>query len=279
MNIKQTKKDALARLSGKWPKALVLTLIYILIIFTFTYVGNYCLSLATNAPILQVLIDLVILGISLPLSFGVTATFVDLSKGKDVSYTEFINKSILNFSKVWRVTFAIALKIILPIILFTIAVIVITMLCTSMISTSAEDISLGAVAGIFSIAYLAIMIFAFVKFLPYALSFLVLANEPDKTAKEIIETSTVLMENKKLEYLLLILSFFGWLLLIALVAMLVEHFTQATITTDIIANIGAILLSPYILVSQIVYYEKLANKSDKDTTKNEVKEDASSENK
>ena len=279
MNIKQTKKDALARLSGKWPKALVLTLIYILIIFTFTYVGNYCLSLATNAPILQVLIDLVILGISLPLSFGVTATFVDLSKGKDVSYTEFINKSILNFSKVWRVTFAIALKIILPIILFTIAVIVITMLCTSMISTSAEDISLGAVAGIFSIAYLAIMIFAFVKFLPYALSFLVLANEPDKTAKEIIETSTVLMENKKLEYLLLILSFFGWLLLIALVAMLVEHFTQATITTDIIANIGAILLSPYILVSQIVYYEKLANKSDKDTTKNELKEDASSENK
>lgn len=279
MNIKQTKKDALTRLSGKWPKALVLTLIYILIVFTLTYVGNYCLSLATNAPILQVLIDLVILGISLPLSFGVTATFVDLSKGKDVSYTEFINKSILNFSKVWRVTFAIALKIILPIILFTIAVIVITMLCTSMISNSAEDISLGAVAGIFSIAYLAIMIFAFVKFLPYALSFLVLANEPDKTAKEIIETSTVLMENKKLEYLLLILSFFGWLLLIALVAMLVGHFTQATITTDIIANIGAILLSPYILVSQIVYYEKLANKSDKDTTKNELNEDASSENK
>ena len=279
MNIKQTKKDALARLAGKWPKALVLTLIYILIVFTLTYVGNYCLNLATNAPILQVLIELVILGISLPLSFGVTATFVDLSKGKDVSYTEFINKSILNFSKVWRVTFAIALKIILPIILFTIAVIVITMLCTSMISTSAENISLGAVAGIFSIAYLAIMIFAFVKFLPYALSFLVLANEPDKTAKEIIETSTVLMENKKLEYLLLILSFFGWLLLIALVAMLVGHFTQATITTDIIANIGAILLSPYILVSQIVYYEKLANKSDKDTTKNELNEDASSENK
>ena len=79
--------------------------------------------------------------------------------------------------------------------------------------------------------------------------------------------------------MLLILSFFGWLLLNALVAMLVGHFTQATITTDIIANIGAILLSPYILVSQIVYYEKLANKSDKDTTKNELNEDASSENK
>ena len=42
------------------------------------------IALATNAPIIKLLLYLVIIGITLPLSYGVTSTFIDLSRDKTI---------------------------------------------------------------------------------------------------------------------------------------------------------------------------------------------------
>ena len=80
------------------------------------------------------------------------------------------------------------------------------------------------------------------------------------------------MKNRKLEYFTLCLSFLGWILLIAIVSIIVTMAVKNTLATDIISNIGTVILSPYILISQIVYYEKASSKienSEKDTEKQE----------
>ena len=253
MNLKETKQDARMRLNGKWPQALIITLIYLAITLAITYFSSYIISLATNAPIIKLLIYLVIMGITLPLSYGVTATFVDLSRDKKVGYTDLINKGILGFSKVWGVALRILVKLIIPLIICTIAVAIFLLVCINIFGIT--DQNQTTYQYILATTYIILMVILFIKFLPYALSFMILADNPDKSSKEIIEESIDLMKNRKLEYFTLCLSFFGWFLLIIVAAVLITLLTKVSLAVDIVGNIGTIILAPYILVSQIVYYE------------------------
>ena len=139
MNLKETKQNARMRLSGKWPQALIITLIYLAISLAITYFSSYVIALATNAPIIKLLLYLVIIGITLPLSYGVTSTFVDLSRDKKVGYTDLINKGILSFSKVWGVAFRILVKMIIPLIICTIAVAIFLLVCVNIFGITDQN--------------------------------------------------------------------------------------------------------------------------------------------
>ena len=270
MNLKETKKDARTRLAGKWPKALIITLIYLAVTLAINYFSSYTVGLAQNIPILQLLIYLVVIAAILPLSYGVTATFLDFSKNKEVSYTDFINKGVLAFSKVWAIIFRILLKVIVPILICIVVFTVFILICTYNFGISDENIV--TYQYMFATCYIVVMLVFLIKFLPYALSFIILADNPEYSPKEILDKSAELMKNRKLEYFTLCLSFLGWILLIAIVSIIVTMAVKNTLATDIISNIGTVILSPYILISEIVYYEKASSKienSEKDTEKQE----------
>jgi uncharacterized membrane protein len=273
MKLLETKKDAKLKLAGKWPKVLLIMLIYLAISLTLKWGSSYLVSLSQNNPTLQLLIYLVVIAATIPLSYGLTSTFIDLSRDKKVSYTDFINKGILNFSKVWAVAFRIFLKVILPLLLCIIMLGIFLSLCIANFEITDDNIQIYQY--ILAVAYIIIMVVFFIEFLPYALSFMVLADHPELNSKAILEKSRKIMKNKKMEYLLLCLSFIGWLLLIAIVAAIASSIIQASYIVEIIADIGIIILSPYILTSQITYYEDISD----ETSSDENKETENSENK
>jgi uncharacterized membrane protein len=273
MKLSETKKDARLKLTGKWPKALAIMLIYLVITLALEWGSSYIVSLSNNNSLIQLLIYLVVVLASIPLAFGLTSTFIDLSRDKKVSYTDFINKSILNFSKVWAVTFRIFLKVILPILICIAVLLVSVFICAKNFGITDDNMIIYQYA--ISIAYIIIMLTFFIRFLPYALSFMILADHPELDSKAITEKSSIIMKNKKLEYFLLCLSFIGWILLIGIVAAISSALIQTSYSVEIIADIGIIILSPYILTSQITYYEDISD----ETVNEDNKEKEISENK
>lgn len=265
MNLKETKKDARMLLSGKWPKALAIALVYLAVTLAINYFSSYTISLAQDLPVLKLFIYLVVVAAILPLSYGVTATFLDFSKNKKVSCIDFINKGILSFSKVWSVTFGIFLKVIVPILICIAIFTVFILVCSYNFGITDENIL--TYQYMFATCYIVIMLVFLVKFLPYALSFMILADNPELSPKEILSKSAELMQNRKLEYFTLCLSFLGWILLISLICVFASISLNSTFVIDIIGNIGTIILAPYVLLSQIVYYKKASTKSEaKDET-------------
>lgn len=253
MIIKETKKEARLKLAGKWPKVIVITLIYLLIVLALQYGANWLFDFTKNIPIANLTLDLVLVAALIPLSFGITATLIDISRDKSVKSTDFINKSILNFSKVWSVTFRIFLKIFIPILICFAILIVFILICAKQFGINENTIQ--TYQYILAAAYMFIMVIFFVRFLPYAFSFMILADNPEMKSKEIIQKSAKIMKNKKLEYFLLCLSFIGWLFAISVIAFLASIIIPSTFIVEIISNFGVLLLAPYMITSQITYYE------------------------
>ena len=255
MNIKETKKDAKLKLSGKWPKVFMINLIYLAIMLALQYGVQTLLVIFKNVPIAKLTLSLISLAVTLPLSYGIISTLIDISRDKAVKYTDFINKTILNFSKVWAVAFKIFLKLIIPITICFVVFFVFIFICAAKFGITDE--TLITYEYIIATAYIIIMTIFFVKFLPYALSFMVLADNPNMPAKDIILKSASLMQNKKFEYFLLCLSFIGWIFVIAIIAFFANIIIKSPIIIEIIVDIGILILSPYIITSQITYYENI----------------------
>ena len=74
-------------------------------------------------------------------------------------------------------------------------------------------------------------------------------------AKEIIETSSSLMENKKWNFVKLIISFLGWYIVLAVIVAVGKMQFGETIA-NILNWIGMFLLMPYLITSIRVFYEE-----------------------
>ncbi len=80
---------------------------------------------------------------------------------------------------------------------------------------------------------------------PYLMSYFILYDEPNLSAKEIVEKSASLMVNNKWRFFCLNLSFVGW----------------AIASVFATVGIGFIFLIPYVIITNIHFYEDLANKT------------------
>lgn len=86
---------------------------------------------------------------------------------------------------------------------------------------------------------------------PYLMSYFILYDEPNLSAKEIVEKSASLMVNNKWRFFCLNLSFIGWAIL--------------SVYTF---GIGFLFLAPYMQIANIHFYEDLANKTTETTNEN-----------
>lgn len=245
MTSSELRTNARESLKGKWGKAALITLTYVIINCVIGFI------LAFIPFIGGILVTV----ISLPLSYGLLVTFMKLKRNEEVSYLDFLNIGFSNFGKVWGVFGNMVLKLIVPIIL---AVVFIMLLTFSGIgagvgmafkSTSAIT-SFSGLALIGMIGYIISIIYLMIKSFYYTLSYYILYDNPNKTSKEIVEESKKLMTGNRWSFFWLGLTFIGWVIL--------TYFTL---------GIGTLWLIPYIMVTFVAFYEALAgNANDVEVT-------------
>lgn len=241
MTSSDLRKNARESLSGKWGKAALTTLIFVVINWAIGFVLGFI-------PFIG---GILVTIISLPISYGLLVTFMKLKRNEEVSFTDFLNLGFSSFGKVWGVFGNMILKLIIPIVL----VVVFIMLMTFSGIGAGVGVAFNSVSATTSFAgltivgligYIISLIYLMVKSYYYSLSFYILYDNPDKTGKEIVEESQRLMTGNRWRFFWLGLTFIGWAIL-----------------TCFTFGIGMLWLMPYMMVTFVAFYESLAgNKND-----------------
>ena len=128
------------------------------------------------------------------------------------------------------------------------------------------------------IIYLGLCVLVVSKSLLYALTFWIAVSDESISPKEAVLQSEELMRGNRGRYFCLILSFFGWAILAGVAEILVSKlvmdlfsriliFTTATqiisqIISLILSYVGTIILTPYISLSTIAFYQELERMND-----------------
>lgn len=236
----EIRLNARKALSGKWGKAALTTLVYIVLLALFEFVLNF-------VPIIGYIAAVII---AFPLSYGFIVTIMKLKRGEKTTYTEFFSNGFNSFGRVWSTILWIIVKLIVPIILIIVSYILILVgfsiyAYNLLLSTVSSGLLLtGAIMMLTGlIVWLVSLIYAMVKYLLYILSFFILYDNPDMKPKEVVNESYKLMKGHRGTFFWLLITFIGWILL-----------------ASIVFGIGYLWVIPYILVAQIIFYETLAGK-------------------
>ena len=261
MSASESRRLAREGLSGKWGKAVLTIIVYSVI----TFILNFLLGLV---PMVGNIVTFII---EVPLAFGLIATLMKLKRGEEITYTDFLATGFSNFAGSWKVTLWTWVKMLLPIIVSIICIALIFVGLSVGIAQSAytngytmnslttpEQLTaylqnanydsfgstsiimivvgfIGAIVG--SIWYT-------VKSYLFKPALFILFDNPDKTAKEVVEESANIMKGNRWKFFCLELSFIGWAIL-------------ASCT----CGIGMLWLVPYIIVAEVCFYEQLVGKS------------------
>lgn len=239
------RNNARKNLKNKWGKGALITLCYIFIEFILNY-----LTTATEKNVTLNLIVLIIsIIISTPISYGIIIAFMKLKRNEEVKAFDFLKYGFENFSKSWKLFFSMLYKLLLPIILLALSYIILTVglsLCvysSALYSISSTTINYSTSIIILVIGLLALFassIYLCVKQLSLALTYYIAYDEPNLPTKLAVAKSRTIMNGQKGNYFVLLLSFIGWAIL--------SVFTL---------GIGSLFLIPYIQVSSICFYDLL----------------------
>lgn len=247
MKIREIKDQAFISLKGNLFKAILITLFYTLITLLIQFLLSKLETILLNAKTIFSII-MIITNISLlPLSYGLIVSLIEISKNKNISLTNFINESLLNYIKVIKIFLGIFLRIL-------IYVAVLTLILSLIITNFGNNI----INSIFGILLIINIIFLIIKSLDFVFVLFVNYDNSKLSVKEIINKSKELIKKNKLKYILLILSFILWFILFILFVNILSYFINPTYSIYIL-NILFALITPWITISQYVFYDSLEN--------------------
>ena len=241
MPTSEIRKEAREDLKGKWGKGVCIVLAYTLISFIVGFVEG----LVGEGTILYNIIDITYAIVSIPLSFGFLISFIKLKRNENVNAFGFLNDGFSRFGKSWGIWWHTFIRVLLPIICMLLLIVLFVAFSIFSANSSINTISTSTTV-IFAIIgislYIAILVYAFSRSLLYVLAYNISYDNPEMSSKECVLKSAELMKGNRGNYLLLDLSFIGWIILAALSL-----------------YIGFLWLIPYMLVSMVCFYDKLAN--------------------
>lgn len=258
MTIKEIKKSAKLNLKESYIKCASSSLLYFILIMILNYLLNIVgLKLSNN--IFSLTIIQAIFGIiSLVLSYGLISNILELSQGKTKSITKFIDNTILNFIKYIKITLQVMLRVLVPLFIFLLCIYyLIGTLIANINNTSFLCFypNLLPLAIIVCLLSLAVLIYFLLK---YTLTPFIYYSNTSLTSKEVVEKSAELMKGQKWNYICLILSFFGWILLTALILYILSYFADPIWLTPIVILFYT-LIRPYVIQSESIFYENLGD--------------------
>lgn len=243
MVLSEIRKSAREALTGKWGKGALITFIYMLFEFALGAIGGQ----TENIPFISLAVSIATIVISIPISYGLIISFMKLKRDEEVKCYSFITDGFANFTRSWKIAGNVLLKMWLPILLYVIATIVLVAAVSvgTVAGIATQSGSVIVIASTIGIAlFIAAFIFLFVKSLYYALVYMVAYDNETLEPKDIVEESKNLMAGHRGKYVLLQLSFIGWVIL--------SIFTL---------YIGLLWLVPYMQVALICFYEALKDKN------------------
>ena len=233
------RKEAREKLSGKWGKAFLITLVCSAI--DLLYVVLYYISTASILPLIALIFTI----ISTPLSLAYTISLFKLFNNEDINLSNFFTLGFQFFGKSWSITFRIILKILILIVFFIFCIIGSTYYIVFKTILSSLVISLlmpFILIFLWAIIYGIFSIILTMKLYYYKLSFIIIAENPELSAKEVVEKSKELMTGKRWKLFRLQLSFIGWAIL-----------------SIFSLGIGFLFLIPYMEVANIAFYKSITN--------------------
>lgn len=250
MTISEIKDTAKKTLSGKMVNVYIITSLYTLVCFAIQFISR---QVTSNQNLLTTIISIVLSIIQLFFGYGLISNLIQISKQHEpMPYTQFMTDAVLNASKVLKLIINLFFKMLIPIILFSIV-----------LGCEAYFLNLSAQNPSYKIPLiitLILFIISFVGLISYALNFVLslfcLVDNNDKTAKENTNKSKTLMKGNKLKYIGLSLSFIGFYILIGLISYILGYFLDEFFL-QIASTILSMLLTPYITISQYIFYEEL----------------------
>ena len=240
MPASEIRKDAREALRGKWGKAVCIILAYML----FTFILSFIQGLFEGNNIVFFLIEVAILVISIPLSFGLVISFMKLKRDEEVSCFDFFKDGFSRFGKSWGIWFQTFIRLLLPIICFVLIIILMTGLTIFAKASNGTTVAnpMGPILSIVSVVlYIATIVYVVSRALLYAIAFNIGYDNPELSSKACVLKSEALMKGNRGNYFLLELSFIGWAILAC--------FTL---------GIGFLWLLPYIQVATVCFYERVA---------------------
>lgn len=238
------RKEAREKLTGKWGKIALITLIYMVIAIILNYFDNHTDGFA------NLIISIFTIVINVPIIYGLTMTFFKLFNDENVEFFDFLKDGFNNFSRSWNVAWSVFVKLLAPFILLIVSYILMAIGGAGSFiayfnnsSTTASGALLGlAVIGV--ILAIVSYVWLLVKSYYYQLTSLIAIENPEMSSKDAVEESKKLMEGKRWKLFCLQFSFIGWAILAALTL-----------------GIGMLWLTPYIEFAVISFYKHtLGNK-------------------
>lgn len=238
----EIRATARKSLAGKWGKAVLIVLVYLLIMFAIEFVLGLI-------PFIGQIISFII---SIPIAYGLVVSFMKLKRGEEVQYTGFLSDGFANFGRAWGVCGHTILKMIVPVILVFVFAFLLGfssagMVASGIISENSVGSGFSVLSLVAIIGYLISLGYCIVKGLLYSLTNYILYDNPNMSSKEIVEESSRLMIGNRWKLVWLELTFIGWAIL--------SVFTF---------YIGLLWLAPYMAVSAICFYEALSGNGSKE---------------
>ncbi len=263
---KDFRKEALEKLSGKWLKAVLITLIYLAVNWLLGFISG-----KLNNEALSLVFSLFLFFIDIPFAYGLIHSFVKLFDNEEVSFFDFISTGFSNFSRSWGVAIHTFLKLLLPIVLMILSIVLIMSgfigsiipslqnsidinhaLSTIDASSINASVLLVSLAGF--VLYIVATILSITWSYYYKLAYIIAIDEPNLTPKEVVNKSKECMKGNRFKLFCLELSFIGWAILAVLTF-----------------GIGFLWLLPYMQVAEISFARFVCGKKEEtpiETTEN-----------
>ena len=225
----EARKQARESLRGKWS-------IVILTFLLFT-VYSTLISFLGMIPFLGIVFSIAGFIFLIPFSYGLLMSMMQLKRGETINCYDFFILGWQNFSRAWRITGRLLLKMLVPIILIVVGLFfTISSLATSLI---------GGIVTI--VGY----VFAIIYTFKYALSMYIAIDNPNMLPLDCVNKSAELMNGHKGRLFCLMFSFIGWYLLAIVLTMI--QFVGV-----IVPFVISIILAPYIQMACLAFYENRA---------------------
>ncbi len=201
MNITKMKEKAAKKLKGKYSIIIPAILIYALIIFFF-----YIVSKSVYNDSVDILFNILITGL---LYMGLLQIVIKISKGEKTKITDLFERTDL-FWKASAITIVIT---IFTLICFTLEIIAGKSLMTFIINEANINVMLSALMIIIGVLLCsAIAVFYVILMVSWSQVYYILYENEEMPVSDIFSRSMDLMEEYKMDYIVLELSFLGWII-------------------------------------------------------------------
>lgn len=265
MKLKSIHEEAKRCIKNNFWKLLFITLINALISIAFTKISENF-----ETSIFKIVFLIFSYIITIPLSYGVVVSYMKSSNNESFTVFDFISDGLKSFKRIWAVFGRTVLKLIIPVIILIIACFIsIVLFSFAVFNAFSGGSSTGTIEIIISAALIiASTVFYIAKAISYSLTSYILYDNPDLSAKEIVEESAIMMKGNKMS--LIKVAFYVVVLYAILFAAsvlimyLVPNFVGPLIAIALMIA-ATIVLLPYSMGLQIAFYNILKSGTSTDT--------------